>query len=206
MSGRFALPLVLDGMQLTALVVGGGTVATRKIFGLLDGGATVRVRAPRVSSELEDRAARDQRLVLERERYAENAIADATLVVAATDERSLNLRIAADARRAGRLVLVAGDPTEGNCVMPAVHRSGELVVAVTSGGVPRASARVRDELARRLDHRYASAIRALAGLRQRFLAHNDRAKWQSASSALVGEDFCESVETGAFGERLDAWQ
>ena len=206
MRATFGLPLVMDGSQISALVVGGGVVATRKILALLDGGATVRVRAPRVSDELTRRAAGDEHLLIERQGYDAAAIADATLVVAATDDRSLNVRIATDARRAHRLVLVAGEPGAGNCAMPAVHRSGDLVVAVASGGVPRASARVRDALARRLDKRYAAAIRAVGSLRQRLLAADDRAAWRAAADALLAEDFCESVENGAFSERLAAWQ
>jgi siroheme synthase-like protein len=206
MSASFGLPLVLDGSKVIALVVGGGAVATRKVASLLDGGALVRVRAPRASDELLQREAVDQHLLIEREVYEESAIGEATLIVAATDDRTLNARIAADARRAHRLVLVAGDPAAGTCVMPAVHRSGDLLVAVTTGGVPRASARLRDELARRLDSRYAAAIRDLMRLRQRLLQDADRSTWRSAASALLADDFCESVESGEFSERLAAWR
>lgn len=206
MSAVFGLPLVLDGASVIALVVGGGAVATRKVSAFLDGGAKVRVRAPWVTEELERREAVDQRLIIERDVYADDAIGEATVVVAATDDHSLNLRIATDARRLHRLVLVAGDPSAGSCVMPAVHRSGDLLVAVTSGGVPRASARVRDDLARRLDDRYAAAIRELMQLRRRLLEDQDRAAWRSAASVLVADDFCESVESGAFTERLAAWE
>jgi len=205
-SGTFGLPLMVDGSQIAALVVGGGLVATRKVLALREGGATVRVRAPRVSDELTRRAADDEHLLIERLPYDDSAIGDAMLVVAATDDRALNIRIAGDARRARRFLLVAGEPAAGNCAMPAVHRSGDLVVAVASGGVPRASARVRDALARRLDDRYAAAIRAVARLRQRLLADNDRAAWHAAADALLADDFCESVENGAFSERLAAWQ
>lgn len=206
MSATFGLPLVLDGASVIALVVGGGAVATRKVAALLDGRAKVRVRAPRASDELIQREAVDSNLIIEQGSYDDASIRDATLVVAATDDHSLNLRIAADARRLHRLVLVAGDPSAGTCVMPAVHRAGDLLVAVTSGGVPRASARVRDELARRLDDRYGAAIRELRQLRRRLLEEEDRAAWRSAASALLSDDFCESVETGVFTERLAAWQ
>ena len=206
MSASFGLPLVLDGSKVVALVVGGGAVATRKVASLLDGGALVRVRAPRVSDELLEREAIDQHLLIEREIYDDSAIGDAMLVVAATDDRAVNVRIAADARRAHRLVLVAGDPAAGTCVMPAVHRAGDLLVTVTTGGVPRASARLRDELARRLDSRYAAAIRDLVRLRQRLLQDADRSTWRSAASALLADDFCESVESGEFSERLAAWR
>jgi siroheme synthase-like protein len=205
-SATFNLPIVLDGRALTVLVVGGGNVATRKVLSLLDGEASVRVRAPRVSQELTDRAARDPRILIERLPYDGDSIRDAFIVIAATDDGPLNARIAADARRACRLVLVADDPGAGNCVMPAVHRSGDLVVAVSSGGVPGASRRVRDDLARRLDDRYAKAIRELSGLRDRLLAADDRAAWQSAAASLIADDFCESVESGEFSERLSAWR
>jgi siroheme synthase-like protein len=197
---------MLDGASVIALVVGGGAVATRKVSALLDGGAKVRVRAPRASAELIQREVVDPNLLIEHGGYDDASIGDATLVVAATDDHSLNLRIAADARRLHRLVLVAGDPSAGTCVMPAVHRSGDLLIAVTSGGVPRASARVRDDLARRLDDRYAAAIRELRLLRQRLLDEEDRAAWRSAASALLSDDFCDSVESGVFTERLAAWR
>jgi precorrin-2 dehydrogenase/sirohydrochlorin ferrochelatase len=205
-SARFALPLVLDGGCVDALVVGGGTVATRKAVALLDGGASVRVRAPRVSEALTQRAARDEQLLIECAPYDRGAIASATLVVAATDDETLNARIATDARQAARLVIVADDPAAGTCVMPAVHRAGELLVAVTSGGVPGASRRVRDALARRFDDRYAAALRELTRLRMRLLASDDRATWRSAAATLLAEDFCESVERGDFDERLAAWR
>ena len=206
MSSRFGLPLMLDGASVRALVIGGGAVAARKAFALLDGGASVRVRAPVVAPELAAHAARDEHLLIEREPYDESAIGDATLVVAATDDRSVNVRVAEDARRHGRLIVVADDPPAGTAVMPAVHRTGELVVAVASGGVPGASVRVRDALARRLDDRYATAIRELSSLRQRLLRERDRASWHTAAHALLAEDFCESVETGAFSERLAEWR
>src|SRR5204862_282302 len=137
------------------------------------GGVSARVRALRVSDELSRRAAVDEHLLIEIGAYTDAAIGDAMLVVAATDDNTVNARIAGDARALRRFVIVADDAAAGNCVMPAVHRSGELLVAVASGGVPRASARVRDALARRLDDRYATAIHELGRLRQRLLADND---------------------------------
>jgi siroheme synthase-like protein len=197
---------MLDGSSVTALVVGGGSVASRKVPALLESGASVRVRAPHIADDLASLAERDERLLIERAPYDAGAIRDATLVVAATDNGDVNAQVAEDARRLGRLTIVADDPPLGNCIMPAVHRSGELVVAVATGGVPGASVRVRDALARRLDGRYAAAIRELAHLRQRLLRQRDRASWRSAARALIADDFCESVETGTFVERLAEWR
>src|SRR5206468_3320254 len=92
-SSPFGLPLVLDGSQVTALVVGGGAVATRKIAALLDGGVSARVRALRVTDELSRLAAVDEHLLIEVKAYDDVAIGDAMLVVAATDDNDINARV-----------------------------------------------------------------------------------------------------------------
>ena len=42
--------------------------------------------------------------------------------------------------------------------------------------------------------------------RRRLLDDVDRTAWRSAASALLAEDFCESVESGVFMERLAEWR
>jgi precorrin-2 dehydrogenase / sirohydrochlorin ferrochelatase len=206
MSSPFGLPLLLDGDWISALVVGGGPVALRKANGLLDGGASVRVLARELHPHLAELAARSPRLTLERGDYSASAIADATLVVAATNDAHVNSTIAADARARGRLVMVADAPAEGNCVTPAIHRVGSLVIAIGTGGVPGAASRIRDEIAEQFDDRYAAAIADLTQLRGRLLTASGRARWRVAADALIGEDFCDSVEEGNFAERIASWR
>jgi precorrin-2 dehydrogenase/sirohydrochlorin ferrochelatase len=206
MSSRFGLPLLLDGDWISALVVGGGQVALRKASGLLEGGASVRVLARELHPQLEELAARDPRLTLERGDYAASAIADATLVVAATNDARVNSTIAADARAQRRLVTVVDAPEGGNCVTPAVHRAGSLVIAIGTGGVPGAAARIRDEIAEQFDDRYAAAIAGLTRLRGQLLTASGSARWRAAAGALIGEDFCDAVEEGKFAERIASWR
>ena len=201
-----AYPLTLEGTSISALVVGAGRVATRKALALLQTGARVRVVALDGMTELEHAAADDDRLTITRAAYARAHIADATLVIAATDDPTLNAEIARDARAKGRLVNVVDAPDVGNCTTPAVLRSGNLVVAVTAGGVPTAAKRIRDALGEKLDGRYASAVEHLAALRRRMLDDGRRERWAEASAALVGDDFCEQVEAGTFDERVAQWR
>jgi siroheme synthase-like protein len=199
-------PLMLDGDVLDAVVIGGGVVGTRKAFALLDSGASVRVVAPAVSDALQSAAAANGRLTIRRGHYAATDLGSAMLVVAATDDAALNASIAADARAAGRLVNVTSAPELGNCATPAVHRSGDIVVAVTTGGVPRAAIRIRNAIARVFDGRYASALRELSALRTGHLERGDRGAWSDASAALIGADFCAEVESGVFDKRLAEWR
>jgi siroheme synthase-like protein len=206
MTSSFALPLVLDGSSICAVVVGGGSVAYRKVRGLLDGGASVRVAAAEVSSQLRHLASQTDRLTIVVAEYEPRLIEGATLVVAATDDATVNGTIARDARDGGRLVIVVDAHELGNCITPAVHRAGPLLISVSSGGVPAAAARIRDAIARRFDRRYAAALRQLIDLRRRFLQSGDRAGWRDASRSLISEDFCERVESGSVQERVTTWQ
>jgi len=198
-------PLMLDGSALSAVIVGGGAVATRKASALVASGARVRVVAPAFAPELES-LGRDSTIELVNALYSTEQLRDAQLVIAATNDEALNARIAADAKALGRLVNVASAPSEGNCVTPAVHRSGDVVVAVTAGGVPTAAARIRDDLARRLDGRYASAVKELSSLRRSLIDRDLRARWSSATAALLDEDFCERVESGRFDDAVSEWR
>ena len=198
-------PLMLDGSALSAVIIGGGAVAARKATALVAAGATVRVVAPSVVTELEA-LARDSSIELIRDRYEKRHIGDAGLVIAATNDHTVNAEVAVDAKSLGRLVNVASDPAAGNCITPAVHRAGDVLIAVTAGGVPSAAARIRDEVARRVDDRYAAAVKELSSLRRALLERDDRERWSSATAALLDDDFCRRVESGLFGEALAEWR
>ena len=200
-----AYPIVLVGAAIRAVVIGGGEVAARKVFALLDAGALVHVVAPRISPEL-DAASDHASLRVTRGSYDVAQLGDATLVFAATDDASINAQVAEDARRAGKLVNVADAPDSCDFVTPAVHRSGDVVVSVVAGGVPKAASRIRDLIAQSIDDRYGRAIGALSVLRRDLLRRGDRAAWREASSDLLGESFYDDVESGRIAAKVDRWR
>ena len=201
-----ALPIMLDGASVSALVVGGGTVAARKAAALLDAGATVRVVAPTVCADVVELESTCATLSVIRAPYSSAQLGDASLVVAATDNRAVNARVAADARGGGRLVSVVDAPELGNYTAPAVHRTGDVVVAVSAGGVPGAATRIRDAIARSIDGRYSAAVRELAALRRSLLGGDRRDRWAEASRTLIGSDFCEQVESGTYATKVAEWR
>jgi precorrin-2 dehydrogenase len=198
-----AIPLIVEGTMFRILVVGGGQVGTRKTLAFLASGAQIRVIAPEVSARL---AAETERLQIEVREYRTGDVADAHLVVAATNNRSVNARVASDARAANRLILVADAPHEGNCAMPALHRAGDLLIAVSAGGVPTAAVRIRDALAERFDGRYAEALTVLQAMRRETLAAEGLESRREAAVAIVPEDFCDAVERGAYKEGAFRWR
>jgi len=197
-------PIALHGERITAVVIGGGAVGTRKALALVDAGASVTVVAPLVTAELEE-AERVRRVTVLREAYRVEHLERATLVIAATDSREVNAQIAVDANARGKLVNITDYPDEGNFHTMALHRSGDITIAVSSGGVPGAAARIRDAIAERFDARYERAVSALRGLRTRLTASGDQG-WRAVAPKLIDEEFCSSVEDGSFADKVDSWR
>ena len=197
-------PIALHGERIKAVIIGGGAVGTRKAMALIDAGAQVTVVAPEVSDELVQ-AERTRQLKLLRQEYNRDRIGGMNLVIAATSSREVNAQIAIDAQSNGQLVNITDYPDEGNFHTMALHRSGDITIAVSSAGVPGAAARIRDAIAERFDARYERAVSVLRGLRARSLASGDD-RWQDASSTLLGSDFCDSVENGTFATKADSWR
>ena len=198
------IPIGLEGSRISALVVGGGIVGTRKAAALAASGARVRVIAPAVSAELESLAATGDRVTLIREKYDSSMLGDERIVVVATNSTKLNAKIATEAAARGALVNRADAPDESHFHTMAVHRCGDIVVGVVAGGVPAAAARIRDAIAKRIDRRYAAAIEALRKMRFRAQATKPE-EWAKLQEKLIGEEFCESVESGKFGEATTGW-
>jgi hydroxymethylbilane synthase len=159
-------PIILDVREKRAVVVGGGSVAERKILGLLDAQADIVCVAP-ATSQAVDRLAREGRLRLERRAYEAADLDGATLVFAATDDDALNAKVVADARTRGVLVNDASSAERGDFATPATVRAGSLLLTVDSAGnAPAFVKRIRDELAERFDARYARATETLGRMRE----------------------------------------
>lgn len=199
------VPILVEGAALSVLVVGGGAVAVRKAAAFAAAGAVVRVVAREPSSAMRELAGAGGVSLSERA-YARDDIGDATLVIAATNDRATNAEVAGDARASSRLVNVADAPETGSFATMATHRAGALVVGVSAGGVPGAAARVRDAISDRFDARYATALAALASLRHSFLERGASAEWRAIAAQAFDGDFCDAVESGALDARVAAWR
>jgi len=163
----------LDLRQRRCLVVGGGTIAERKIDGLLAAGARVRVVSPTLTPRLEALAAADT-ITHCRRRFRRHDVRGCTVVVAATGVADVDEAVAAAARRARALVNVADVPAACDFILPSVLRRGDLQIAVSTGGRSPALAReIRRRLEGAIDESYAGLVarvgRARTRLRRRAL-------------------------------------
>jgi siroheme synthase-like protein len=173
-------PVALTNLaRVRCVVLGGGAVAERKVGDLLAGGARPVVISPGLTQALDAWAAAGQIEHLARV-YQPGDLAGAFLAVAATSDHTTNAAIGAEGERLGILVNVADDPSAGNFHTVAAIRSGDLLLAVSTGGVsPALSARIRRELADRYGGEYARLLDILRALRAgpaRRLSYDRRAE------------------------------
>jgi uroporphyrin-III C-methyltransferase/precorrin-2 dehydrogenase/sirohydrochlorin ferrochelatase len=143
----YPLGLRVEGRRV--LVVGGGTVAQRRVPALLESGADVLLVSPHVTPALDGLAAAG-RISWAARRYEESDLDGAWLAVAATNRTEVNAAVA-EAAEARRIWCVrADDGTAATAWTPAVGRHDGVTVAVLGGGDPRRAATVRDGVVERL--------------------------------------------------------
>ncbi len=166
-------PVCLDITDKLCVVVGGGSVALRKVNGLLKAGARVRVISPELVDPLAGLAAGGE-IQWIRRGFAAGDLGDAFLAFAATDQPEVQKAVAAEAAERERLVNVIDDPARCTFQVPAVVRRGDLLLAVsTSGTSPALAAVIRQELEDRYGEEYAVLLRLMAEIRQYLLARED---------------------------------
>lgn len=123
-------PLFMELKDRDCLVVGGGRVAWRKVKVLMDFGARVSVVAPEIISEIGELGP-DQ--LLERE-FLDDDVWGRILVVAATDDETLNQRISRLCQARSIPVNVVDQIQDCSFIFPAYVKRGEVVAAFSSGG------------------------------------------------------------------------
>jgi uroporphyrin-III C-methyltransferase/precorrin-2 dehydrogenase/sirohydrochlorin ferrochelatase len=136
-------PVFFDLRGQNVLVVGGGTVAERKIRSLLSAGAVVHVAAQNLNRKLQT-LLRENTIRRIAQTYDESQLTDKRLVFAATDDIELNHRVYRDAERCGVPVNVVDDKAHCRFISPAlVDRSPVLVAICTGGTSPVLARRIR---------------------------------------------------------------
>jgi uroporphyrin-III C-methyltransferase/precorrin-2 dehydrogenase/sirohydrochlorin ferrochelatase len=139
-------PLLLDLSARRVVVVGGGTIATRRVRALLEAGADVLVVAPNVAAEIAALG-----LACARREFAADDLDAAWLAVACTDDPAVNAAVAIAAGERRIFCVRADDATGGSARVPALMRRDGLTVAVSGGDDPRRAVALRDAVSVALD-------------------------------------------------------
>jgi len=139
-------PVNLNIKDKLCVVIGGGSVAERKVENLLRYGGRVRVVSPDLTDRLSKWASQGK-MDYTRSEYRASHLKGAFLVYAATSDRKVNAEIARDAAKRRLLVNVVDSATESTFILPAVLRNREISIAVSTNGLsPAKSVRIRDRI------------------------------------------------------------
>ena len=156
-------PICLNVQAKRCLVVGGGEVAARKVEALVEAGAEVAVVSPDVCDTLSER----EDITVSHRPWQETDLDGSFLVTAATNDRSLNERVARAAREKRVLCNVVDDANLSDFIVPASVRRGALLVSVsTSGALPALARSIRKELEKTFGHEYADYLETVKQMRE----------------------------------------
>jgi len=148
----------LDLNEIPCLVVGGGTIALRKIQSLLFSGAKVTVVSPQVIPEIETFEGID---IIKREFRPED-LQGKFLVISATNNRPVNEAVAREARQRNMLVNVVDVPELCNFFVNSQVRRGDLAISISTGGAsPALAKRIRRELEKQYGGEYSHFLRLM---------------------------------------------
>lgn len=192
------LPLFHKLQGGRVLVVGGGEIALRKARLLADAGAVLRVVAPDVDGQLAALAREGGGEVLVRGYLAADLVG-CRLVIAATDDATLNAQVSADAQAVSLPVNVVDAPALCTVIFPAIVDRSPLVIAVSSGGDAPVLARL---MRAKLEAWIPAAYGELAGLAARF-RHKVKTLYPDVNQR---RGFWETVFQGPIAERQLAGQ
>jgi precorrin-2 dehydrogenase/sirohydrochlorin ferrochelatase len=208
---KYPIFLELDGRRV--VIVGGGAVAAQKAQALLAAGARLVV----VSKDVDDALAalcQGTSAELIRSRYSKNYIAEAALVIAATNNEQLNKQIYKDCQELEILCNVVDAPQLSDFITPAVVKRGDLQVAIgTEGHCPAYSGHLRKKLEQTFTDKHGEFLAELEKLRKyiikdvpgeaerkvllgelvddksfEYFVQNGPAKWREYADKLISEE------------------
>ncbi len=139
----------LVGLRLAGkkvVVVGGGTVAQRRVPVLIAGGADVHVVARAATPAVEALAEQTPGITLNLRDYRDGDLEGAWYAIAATDDPSVNAAVVAEAEARHIFCVRADAGREGTAVTPASFDYEGLLVGVLASGEHRRSAAVRSAI------------------------------------------------------------
>lgn len=194
-------PVNLNIRDRQAVIVGGGAVAGRKCLKLLEAGANVTVIAPELDETLRSLRERGRIVHLARE-YVHGDLEGAFLVFATTDNGEVNRAVAEEAARRGILCNMADAPEKSGFTMPATVSSGDLLIAISTGGqCPAFSREIREELEKLFGPEYGEALKVLGTVREKLLtAPNNTAYNKKILNDLAGSGLPELFRAHRYEE------
>ena len=135
------LPIFVNIKEQPCTVVGGGSVAARKVALLLKAEARVTVISPKLAHELAEMAEKGDITHLAR-KFEDTDVEPPVLIIASTDDETVNRRISELAKARGIPVNVVDNPDLCSFIMPSIVDRSPVQIAISTGGASPVLARM----------------------------------------------------------------
>jgi len=186
------LPLFLNLREQDCIIVGGGEVALRKAILLIRAKANLTLVSPQFVSQLQD-FSKEGKCKLVQEEFAPEQLEGARIVIAATDNQKVNIRVANSANKKNLPVNVVDQPKLCSFIMPSIVDRSPVIVAISSSGRSPILTRKIKELNESLISNREGQLAELLGtyrgkVREKFPGFTERLKfWESLLESELSE-------------------
>ena len=190
------LPIFMNVQGESCLVIGGGKVASRKVFMLLRAGASVSVVSPELCQDLSIR--KDEGEIIHVNRAFEDTdLVNCKIVIAATNNESVNMKVSKLAKSKGIPVNVVDAPDLCSFIVPSIIDRNPVQIAISTGGASPVLARL---LRSRLETFIPSAYGRLAKLVE---SYREKVKSKFSNTDEI-RTFWEGILEGPVADNLIA--
>lgn len=173
-------PINLQISHQPCVVVGGGSVAERKVTGLLAAGGMVTVLSPYLTNNLAV-LSEEKKITHVARTYQQGDVKGYFIVICATDNCLVNQLAAAEGRSLGSLVNVADAPELGNFSVPSQISHGDLLLTISTGGKsPALAKKLREQLEEQYGPEYGIYLELVAKARAQVKRQLSTAKEREA--------------------------
>jgi len=190
------LPIFMNVKGEKCLVIGGGKIASRKVFMLLRAGATVSVVSPELCQDLTIRKNESEITHIDRS-FSDNDLLNCKIVIAATNDESVNRHVSELAKSKGIPVNVVDAPALCSFIVPSIIDRNPVQIAISTGGASPVLARL---LRSRLETFIPAAYGRLATLVESF---REKVKQKFSNSDEI-RTFWEQILEGPVADNLIA--
>lgn len=161
------LPIFIQIKQRPCLVVGGGSIAARKVALLRKAQADVTVVSPVLCEELQ-KLNNDGLIQHEKRVFEDSDLQSCVLVIAATNQRPINEHVSQLAHKLRLPVNVVDNPDLCSFIMPSIIDRSPVVIAISTGGSSPVLARlIRTKLEGSIPAAYGHLAKLVEGFRDK---------------------------------------
>ena len=145
-------PIFIDLSEKKIVVIGGGTIASRRVHTLVNFAEKIVIVSPKLTETLQE-LYQQGKIDWKQSEYRMEQIKNADMVIAATNQKKVNQQVKADCQKIEKemgkqiLVSVIDDRTLCDFYFPSIVQTEDVVIGINSGGKsPALTKQIRKEV------------------------------------------------------------